>query len=170
MQQLWAPWRMTYINGDDHPVAPGCIFCLRETETEDEARLVLRRGQHACVLMNRYPYSNGHLLIAPFRHTAALGALTPEEVLEMHQLTVQAQSVLTRVMQPHAFNLGFNLGRDAGAGIIEHLHLHLVPRWQGDTNFMPVLAEVRTIPQHLAETWRLLREEFARQGEADCAR
>ena len=170
MQRLWAPWRMSYIDGNDRPVAPGCIFCLRDLSEEDEARLVVQRGHHACVLMNRYPYNNGHLMIAPFRHTASLSELTADEVLEMHHLTIQAQSALDEVMHPHGFNLGFNLGRDAGAGIIDHLHLHLVPRWQGDTNFMPVLSEVRTIPQHLEETWRLLRGAIVRQGELSCAR
>lgn len=162
MERLWAPWRMEYIDGNGS-AGSDCIFCLRDRAAEDEARLVVCRGEQSCVLMNRYPYNNGHLMIAPYRHTVSLASLSPEEVLELHRLTVRAQAALTAVMAPHGFNLGLNLGRDAGAGIVDHLHLHLVPRWQGDTNFMPVLAEVRTIPQHLATSWRRLRDAFQQQ-------
>lgn len=163
MERLWAPWRMDYISGCDKTNQSDCIFCLRELAAEDDARLVVWRGENACVLMNRYPYNNGHLMVAPFRHTHTLSELSEAEVLEMHRLTLRAQAALTETMCPHGFNIGYNLGRDAGAGITDHLHLHVVPRWQGDTNFMPVLAEVRTIPQHLETSWRMLRDAFLRQ-------
>ena len=148
MKQLWAPWRMSYINGDEAATPRDCIFCLRESAAD------------AVVMMNRYAYTNGHLMIAPFRHTADLALLTAEEVVEMHRFSVLAQKVLREAMQPQGFNLGMNLGRAAGAGVEDHLHLHLVPRWVGDTNFMPVFDEVRVIPQHLDETYTLLLRHF----------
>lgn len=162
MKQLWAPWRMAYINGAEEPTPRGCIFCLKDTAAEDQARQVLYRGEHAVVMMNRYPYTNGHLMIAPFRHTAELHELSDLEVLEMHHLSVMAQTVLREAMQPQGCNIGMNLGRAAGAGVEDHLHLHLVPRWIGDTNFMPVFSEVRVIPQHLEETYALLLKYFQR--------
>lgn len=165
MKQLWAPWRMTYIAGEDPSAGKGCIFCLRDSADEDVARQVLYRGEHAVVIMNRYPYTNGHLMIAPFRHTAELSELSPDEVLEMYNLTALAQKILKETMQPQGFNLGMNLGRAAGAGVEDHLHLHLVPRWIGDTNFMPVFDEVRVIPQHLEATYVLLRRHFQQLGD-----
>jgi len=156
---------MTYIAGEEESVGQGCIFCLRERAAEDVVRQVLFRGEHAVVMMNRYPYTNGHLMIAPFSHTADLAELTPDEVQEMFQLTSMAQRILKETMQPQGFNLGMNLGRAAGAGVEDHLHLHLVPRWVGDTNFMPVFGEVRVIPQHLEATYTLLRRHFLQSGE-----
>jgi ATP adenylyltransferase len=146
MEQLWAPWRMTYIRRD-----------------EDERRLVLCRGEHAFIIMNKYPYTNGHLMVAPYRHTAKLGHLGADEVLEMHRLLGVAHDVLLEAMAPQGFNVGMNLGRIAGAGIEDHLHLHLVPRWSGDTNFMPVFADVRVIPQHLEESYQILRRALAKR-------
>ncbi len=161
MKRLWAPWRMDYIQGDRS--SDGCVFCLRECPDEDVERLVLWRGRQSLVLMNKFPYSNGHLLIAPYRHLADLAALTQEEVGEIHQLLVLSQQVLQECCHPQGFNIGLNLGQIAGAGITDHLHLHIVPRWQGDTNFMPVFAEVRVIPQHLRTTYELLSAGFARR-------
>ena len=160
MKQLWAPWRMSYICGEDGDARRGCIFCLRDLAAEDPERLVVHRGTHAFVIMNRYPYSNGHLMVAPYRHTAELAELDVAEVLEMHHLLLRAKAALHRTMSPQGFNLGMNLGQVAGAGVADHLHLHLVPRWQGDTNFMPVLAEVRSIPQHLEESYRIICSAF----------
>lgn len=160
MKQLWAPWRMSYINGHDDDSESRCIFCVRDLAGEDRARLILARGEHAFVIMNKYPYSNGHLMVAPFRHTADLGELTPEEALEMHQLTVRARDALKAWANPDGFNIGMNWGRVAGAGIEDHLHLHIVPRWNGDTNFMPVFSDVRVIPQHLEETYAMLLQLF----------
>jgi ATP adenylyltransferase len=159
MKQLWAPWRLDYIQGESS--AGGCIFCLGDKAAEDASRLVLVRGAVACVLMNRFPYSNGHLLIAPYRHIADIVDLDEAEVLEMHALLRLCREVLGERVGAQGFNIGMNLGQIAGAGIAEHLHLHIVPRWIGDTNFMPVFAEVRVIPQHLEETYQLLRSAFA---------
>jgi ATP adenylyltransferase len=163
MEQLWAPWRMAYIRGEDPTTQRSCIFCLRDCGDEDCERLVLCRGEHACILMNRYPYTNGHLLVAPFRHTADLADLSDPEALEMHRLLVLAREVLGECVAPQGFNIGMNLGQVAGAGVADHLHMHIVPRWQGDTNFMPVFADVRIIPEHLEETHRKLAEAFARR-------
>ncbi|RME33939.1 MAG: HIT domain-containing protein [Deltaproteobacteria bacterium] len=159
MDRLWAPWRMTYINGEDHQSRKGCIFCLGHEE-EDRERLILFRGRAAFVIMNKYPYSNGHLMVAPYRHTADLGSLDLSEVEDVWRLTVLARDVLTEWGRPDGFNIGMNWGRVAGAGVEDHLHQHIVPRWHGDTNFMPVLADVRVIPQHLEETADLLRGLF----------
>lgn len=159
MKRLWAPWRMDYIGGQTP--ADGCIFCLGERAAEDAERLVLLRGERSFVMMNKFPYSNGHLLISPYRHTADLDELDEEETLEMHRLLCRSRQVLQACMHPQGFNVGMNLGQIAGAGVADHLHLHIVPRWSGDTNFMPVFADVRVIPQHLYATYRILLEGFA---------
>lgn len=159
MEQLWAPWRMTYIRGEER--GAGCVFCLPPEEDEDERRLVLLRGRHSFVIMNKYPYSNAHLMVAPYRHTNDPGTLGDEEALEMHRLLVLSRQILQETCAPHGFNIGMNLGLVAGAGIADHLHMHIVPRWTGDTNFMPVFADVRVIPQHLEETYGHLRRAFA---------
>jgi len=153
MEKLWAPWRMEYI---EQACQKGCIFCLPQHCDEDEDRLILQRSQHAFIIMNKYPYSNGHLMVAPYRHTIDLGSLSAEEILDMHQLLVRCQAILQRTMNPQGFNIGVNLGRAAGAGVIDHLHMHIVPRWSGDTNFMPLFADVRVIPQHLRSTYAIL--------------
>jgi ATP adenylyltransferase len=155
---------MTYIQGDDEAAKSGCIFCVRDCADEDAGRLILHRGEHAFIIMNKYPYSNGHLMVSPYRHTADLGALSTAEVLEITQFTILARDVLKQWGEPDGFNVGMNWGRVAGAGVEDHLHQHIVPRWNGDTNFMPVFADVRVIPQHLEETWSMLRARFATLG------
>lgn len=159
--RLWAPWRLDYIMGESAEV---CIFCVRDRGGEDVSRQILARGEHAFVLLNKYPYTNGHLMVAPYRHTADHGELSAEEVLEMHRLLVLSRDVLQETLSPQGFNLGLNLGLAAGAGVADHLHQHLVPRWVGDTNFMAVLGDVRVIPQHLERTYELLQPVFARRG------
>ncbi|MDQ4019090.1 MAG: HIT domain-containing protein [Actinomycetota bacterium] len=149
MRQLWAPWRLEYIQAADEQ--EGCFFC-RAIEAPDEESLVVHRGDEAFVLLNRYPYSSGHLMVAPVRHEGEFGALSAEEALAVHRLAAVALGVLTDTMRPQGFNLGWNLGRIAGAGIVDHVHLHVVPRWAGDTNFMPVLADVKVMPEALEET------------------
>ncbi len=163
MKRIWAPWRMAYISGEEKDAAGGCVFCCGDRPGEDRQRLILRRGEHALVMMNRYPYSNGHLLVAPHRHLAELGLLTSDEALEIHHLTVECCEALKGAFAPGGFNIGFNVGQAAGAGVADHLHLHVVPRWPGDTNFMPVLDEVRVIPQHLEQTYDILAEQFSRR-------
>jgi len=161
MKQIWAPWRMDYIKGDDKHAGHGCIFCIEDRPKEDTERLILHRGEFAFVIMNRYPYSNGHLMVAPFRHLADLGLLRAEEAVEIHRLTVLCRDVLRHCFAPQGFNIGINCGQVAGAGVEAHIHQHIVPRWSGDTNFMPVFADVRVIPQHLEQTYQLLLEGFS---------
>ncbi len=151
---LWAPWRLEYIEQADE--RPGCIFC------DPDEGLVVHRGTTAFVLLNRFPYTSGHLMVAPLRHTGALGELTDAEALEIHRLAAAAIATLTAAYAPHGHNLGWNLGRAAGAGIVDHVHLHVVPRWVGDTNFMPVLADVRVVPEALAATADRLRRDWPR--------
>ena len=156
---LWAPWRLEYIARADEQ--EGCVFCAESAhEVPEDVCLRLRDGQAAIALLNKYPYASGHLMVAPRRHVGSLAELTDDEALEIHRLAVESVDVLTRVYGPGGFNLGWNLGRVAGAGIADHVHLHVVPRWGGDTNFMPVLADVKVLPEHLLETRDRLREAW----------
>jgi ATP adenylyltransferase len=147
---LWAPWRLEYIQQADEQ--EGCIFCLAAAAGDDEAALVVYRGERAFVLLNKFPYSSGHLMVAPFRHVGEFGDLTDEEALEIHRLAERGIAALAETYAPQGYNLGWNLGRIAGAGVVDHVHLHVVPRWAGDTNFMPVLADVKVLPEHLQAT------------------
>jgi ATP adenylyltransferase len=159
VKQLWAPWRLEYIQGADEQ--EGCFFC-RAREADDEPGLVVHRGEHAFVLLNRFPYASGHLMVAPYRHEAEFGELEGAEVLEVHRLAATGLGALAETMRPAGFNLGWNLGRIAGAGVLDHVHLHVVPRWAGDTNFMPVLADVKVLPEALEETRRRLADSWPR--------
>jgi ATP adenylyltransferase len=157
MDRLYAPWRMAYIDqpDKDHPQdGSGCIFCDKAASPDDDRNLVVHRGQSAFVLLNLFPYNNGHLMVAPYRHTSRLEELDDSALLELMTLTRQAQMALDRAFHPHGYNLGMNLGTVAGAGIADHLHLHIVPRWNGDTNFMPVLADVKVLPDSLEHSAR----------------
>jgi len=158
---LWAPWRMAYITG---PKAEGgCVLCRARDAARDErpSLLVLAARPTAFVLMNRFPYSHGHIMIVPRRHVAALEALSADERDGLFRLVVDAQAALKGALASHGINVGMNLGKVAGAGIDDHLHVHAVPRWDGDTNFMPMLADVRVMPQHLDDTYEALRPRFA---------
>ena len=152
-EQLWAPWRLEYIKSADDE--PGCIFCLA-LEGDDDEKLVVQRGERAFVLLNKFPYSSGHLMVAPVRHVGEYGELEDEEAVEIHRLAQAGMGALAQVYAPQGYNLGWNLGRIAGAGVLDHVHLHVVPRWAGDTNFMPVLADVKVLPEHLLDTRRRL--------------
>ena len=157
-RRLWAPWRLEYIAEADEQ--EGCVFCLaQETEGEDDS-LVVHRGRNAFVLLNKFPYSSGHLMVAPYRHVGDFGALEDDEALEVHRLASQGIGALAQTYAPQGYNAGWNLGRVAGAGVVDHVHLHVVPRWAGDTNFMPVLADVKVLPEHLLETRRKLAEAW----------
>jgi ATP adenylyltransferase len=158
-QQLWAPWRLEYVSTADE--LEGCIFCLAE-RGGDEDWLVVHRGVRAFVLLNKYPYASGHVLVAPSRHVDDFGDLEDEEALELHRLATAAMGALAETFSPQGYNVGWNLGRIAGAGIADHVHLHVVPRWAGDTNFMPVLADVKVMPEHLEETRRKLAAAWPR--------
>jgi ATP adenylyltransferase len=155
---LWAPWRLEYIQTADEQL--GCVFC-RAAEAADEDALVVDRGEHAFVLLNRFPYSSGHLMVAPFRHVGDFGSLTADEAAEIHALAARSLRALAEVYGPDGFNLGWNLGRAAGAGVVDHVHQHIVPRWAGDTNFMPVLADVKVLPEHLVATRTRLADVWA---------
>ena len=157
MKRLWAPWRLEYIQSADEQ--EGCVFC-RAAATPAGDDLVVRRGEHAFVLLNRYPYAAGHLMVAPYRHEGEFGDLSAEEAVEIHRLAAAGLGALAECMRPQGFNVGWNLGRIAGAGVVDHVHLHVVPRWAGDTNFMPVLADVKVIPEHLLATRDRLREAW----------
>lgn len=152
-ERIFAPWRIAYVARAHQE--EGCLFC-RAPQMEDPEALIVRRGERVYVMMNRYPYNPGHLMVAPYRHVEDLGELSPGEMRELWELVVWAQGLLGRVFKPHGFNVGMNLGRAAGAGY-SHLHIHVVPRWVGDTNLMPVLADVRVVSQALSETYRALR-------------
>jgi ATP adenylyltransferase len=157
LKRLWAPWRLEYIKGADEQ--EGCVFC-RAAQAGDEDGLVVRRGRRAFVLVNKYPYAAGHLMVAPFRHQGDFGELDADEAVEIHRLAASGLAALAEAMRPQGFNLGWNLGRIAGAGVADHVHLHVVPRWAGDTNFMPVLADVKVIPEALADTRAKLAEAW----------
>ena len=156
---LWAPWRIEYIHNEKNGE---CFLCRIFAGTNDRENLLLFRGKTCAILMNRFPYNSGHLMVAPYRHIAGLDELTPEETMEMAALTARAVAVLREVMAPQGFNIGYNLGEAAGAGLKDHLHQHIVPRWAGDTNFMPVLGGPRVMPEALAATYDLLFEPFNR--------
>jgi ATP adenylyltransferase len=157
VERLWAPWRLEYVETADEAV--GCFLCATQ-ESNDEQGLVVHRGSRAIVVLNKFPYASGHLLVAPHRHEGEFGALSDEEVLEVHRLAEQGIGALSQVYEPQGYNLGWNLGRIAGAGFPGHVHLHVVPRWAGDTSFMPVLAAVKILPEHLLESRRKLAEAW----------
>ncbi len=156
---LWAPWRIEFIRG---PKENCCFLCGNEAPSDSpEEELIVWRGKTAFVILNRYPYNSGHLLIAPYAHLDRLSKLSTEERSELMELASQSELVLTRLMKPSAFNVGFNLGAAAGAGVADHLHMHIVPRWVGDTNFMPVISDTRCVPEALVDTAKLIRENWS---------
>jgi ATP adenylyltransferase len=155
-EQLWAPWRLQYIESSNK--YPGCIFCDFPKQNADSERLIVHRSTHAYIILNAYPYSNGHLMVVPFQHTNQLDTLSDAELLDIMRLNRLGINLLKAVYNPHGFNLGVNMGTVAGAGIAEHIHWHIVPRWNGDTNFMPVLADIRVIPESLEVCYQRLKE------------
>lgn len=166
MERLWAPWRMTYINGVDKD--NGCFLCAAVVDEKAQAEnLVLWRSDHAVCVMNRFPYNNGHLLVAPVRHTGELADLADAERAAFFDAILAAKALLEKAMKPHGFNVGFNLGRSAGAGLVDHAHCHVVPRWDGDTNFMPVLTNTKVMPQSLAELYGKLKGTLQVRGRGD---
>jgi len=163
MKRLWAPWRMEYINSMVAENSGECIFKIGDDPALDREKLVLHRGKTAFVMMNKYPYNNGHLLIAPYRHTGEFCELTEEEYLEMQKLIALCLRAEQTCIKPHGFNIGLNLGRVAGAGVDDHLHYHIVPRWDGDTNFMPLFGEVKVISEALERTYDKIKAEIDKQ-------
>lgn len=161
LERVWAPWRMSYLRRVRTPRSGACIFCLAKRSRDDRAHHVIARGRHVFCLLNRYPYLNGHLMVSSYRHVGALDRLTSAELSELLRLTTRMMALLKRTLRPGGFNVGMNVGRVAGAGIPGHLHLHIVPRWEGDTNFMPMIAHTRVIPQSLDALYHLLTSSTA---------
>jgi len=163
---VWAPWRLEYIQQADEE--RGCIFCRAFADASSGA-LVVTRGRRAFAMLNKFPYSSGHVMVAPTRHVGEYGSLGDEEAVEIHRLASEAMRALAATYAPQGYNLGWNLGRVAGAGVVDHVHLHVVPRWAGDTNFMPVLADLKVMPEHLEETRRKLAAAWPGSSEAATA-
>ena len=157
MQSLWAPWRLSYIEKPSKDGGDRCIFVDLPAENDDRKNTILYRGEHAFVLLNAYPYTSGHLMIAPYRHTAELTELGDDALLEINQLLGRTVGWLRKAYKPEGFNIGVNLGSAAGAGIPSHIHWHVVPRWNGDTSYMTTVGDVRVLPQSLEDTYDRIR-------------
>lgn len=153
MAPLWAPWRISYIRA---PKANGCIFCTKPKDKNDEKNFILYRGKHNFVILNLYPYNPGHVMVAPYRHIATVYKLPKVVASEMMLLVQLSEKILKNIIKPDGFNMGINIGKVAGAGVEDHVHFHVIPRWNGDTNCMPVLSGERVIPQALRETYEML--------------
>jgi ATP adenylyltransferase len=163
MEKLFSPWRSQYISSfANEEISDKCVLCDAYTSSEDETDLVVYRGEEAFVLMNKFPYNSGHLMVIPVRHTADFSMLTKSEMMETMALLQASERALSELSRPHGFNIGMNLGRVAGAGLDAHLHWHIVPRWNGDTNFMPILADVKVVSEDMVEQQKRLREIFPR--------
>ena len=159
-QRIWAPWRLAYVKDAAKDSEAECIFCAKPAADDDEANLIVHRGERCFVILNLFPYTNGHLMVAPYEHVATLPELDAATLAEMMALAQRAMRVLEDDYAPHGYNVGFNQGRVAGAGVEHHIHMHVVPRWGGDTNFMPVLADTRVMPQSLEESYEALKGAF----------
>ncbi|GIV96329.1 MAG: hydrolase [Herpetosiphonaceae bacterium] len=166
MEIKWTPWRRAFVKGEEKPKDDRCVLCAKHEEHHDAENLVLERGGTCYVLLNLYPYNPGHLMVVPYEHTASFESLAPEVAAELMALTQRSVAILQKAMRPDGFNLGMNLGRVAGAGIDQHLHMHVVPRWSGDTNFMPIIGETRLIPEALDDTYAELRALFSQENPA----
>ncbi len=153
LDKLWAPWRIKYVSNKKES---GCLFCKINKQKNDKKNQIVFRSSFCFAVLNRYPYNNGHLLIAPYKHTSKLEELNEKEILDIHKVLIKIKKMLTKILNPNGFNIGFNIGEDAGAGIVDHIHLHLVPRWKGDTNFMPVLSETKIISESLTDLYQKL--------------
>lgn len=161
MERLWSPWRAKYLASGGDPQADGCVFCrLANDKEDDETNFVVHRAEHAFIALNLYPYISGHLLIIPYLHTGEFDSLPKKISDEMMDLAKRAHAVLREVYSPDGFNMGMNLGSAAGAGIVDHVHIHMLPRWAGDTNFMTTVAEARVLPEDLRTTYSKLRGKF----------
>jgi ATP adenylyltransferase len=163
MDRLWSPWRLEYVNHAER--TPGCIFC-EATRASESSSLVVFKGDTCYVILNLYPYNNGHVMVVPYRHLATFGALSRDEMTEMGVLIQRTEAALVEAYQPHGFNIGVNLGKPAGAGVLDHLHVHIVPRWSGDTNFMTVVGEMRVLPENIGASAERLRPIFERLSRA----
>jgi ATP adenylyltransferase len=158
--RIWAPWRLPYVKDASKDTDEGCIFCTAPAENDDRRTLIVHRGDRCFVILNKFPYTNGHLMVAPYEHLATLPDLNSETLTEMMALAQRAIVVLDDAYAPQGYNAGLNQGRIAGAGFADHIHLHVVPRWAGDTNYMPVVADTRVMPQSLADSYDALEGKF----------
>jgi ATP adenylyltransferase len=158
MNYIWSPWRMKYI--ENHEKEEGCVFCNAQAKEDGAANLIVFRSKYAFVILNRYPYTSGHLMVIPFEHIASLEELDPATRAEMMELTSKCISMLRKIYHPQGFNMGANIGEAAGAGVPGHVHIHIVPRWGGDTNFMSALGETRVLPEAIEDTFKRVREKF----------
>ena len=158
MNQLWSPWRMEYINNSNKEA--GCVFCNAQIMEDGAENLIAHRGKHSYVILNRFPYTSGHLMVIPFQHVPNLEELDPETRAEMMELTSQCTTVLKGIYRPQGFNVGVNIGEAAGAGVLGHVHIHIVPRWTGDTNFMSSVGGIRVLPEALEETYQRVKNGF----------
>lgn len=162
MKYIWSPWRMSYI--EKHKEESGCVFCIAQSIADGEQNLILFRGQRAFVILNRYPYTSGHLMVVPFQHEASLEGLDAETRAELLELANRITQMLGREYHAQGFNVGINIGEAAGAGITEHIHLHVVPRWTGDTNFMSSLGETRVLPETLEDTYQRMKKAWQQEN------
>jgi ATP adenylyltransferase len=158
--RIWAPWRLAYVRDASKDAESECIFCTKPAEDDDKANLIVSRGERCFVILNLFPYTNGHLMVAPYEHLGSITELPAETIAELMELAQRAMRGLENSYAPHGYNVGFNQGRVAGAGVEHHIHMHVVPRWGGDTNFMPVLADTRVMPQSLEQSYETLRGAF----------
>ena len=158
--RIWAPWRLAYVKDASKDSEEECIFCAKPAADADEENLIVHRGERSFVILNLFPYTNGHLMVAPYEHAGRIQDLPAETVAEMMDLAQRAMNRLEAVYDPHGYNVGFNQGRVAGAGVEHHIHMHVVPRWGGDTNFMPVIADTRVMPQTLEQSYEALKGAF----------
>ncbi len=159
-QRIWAPWRLAYVKDASKDNSDACVFCAALEAGDDEANLIVHRGEHCFVILNKFPYTNGHLMVAPYEHVAALQELDAETIAEMMSFAQRGMNALETGYSPHGYNVGFNQGRVAGAGVEHHIHMHVVPRWGGDTNFMPVLGDTRVMNQTLEDSYETVRKAF----------
>lgn len=159
-ERLWAPWRYPYLKSLRQETGNDCIFCVKPEENKDKENLIVFRGDQTFVMMNKFPYNNGHLLIIPYRHLGELGTCNSEEQKELFEILTKSITIFRETMNPDGFNIGMNLGQAAGAGIADHIHFHIVPRWNGDTNYMPIVSDTRVISMSLEDGWELLHQKF----------
>jgi ATP adenylyltransferase len=158
--RIWAPWRLAYVKDASKDIEEECIFCAKPAQDDDEANLIVHRGERSFVILNLFPYTNGHLMVAPYAHLGRLQELGSETLAEMMTLAQRSMDRLEQVYDPHGYNVGFNQGRVAGAGVEHHIHMHVVPRWGGDTNFMPVIADTKVMPQSIEQSYEALKGAF----------